>query len=189
MKIDSAIKEFTEKYDHEMIESIDGLTRELGYSANGYTMPVFAIKESVDAFVTFMEGYADYKIKHSDDKDAISQEKILEQTSEFIDKQCFAEKTITYPEVSSYVKEYIDSIKILSDTTNKVKAQMMDESVDPEYVGDVNSMIDEFTEKMQSKFYPVMEKMLWASGYNARRRLARAGKETANKSNPAPIFI
>ena len=189
MKIDSAIKEFTEKYDQEMLESIDRVSKELGYEVNGYTVPAFNLNEAVTSFVSFLEGYGDYKVKNINNEKAESQEKILEQTENFIKEGCFKEAAIKYPDIPDFIKGYVESIKILLDTTDKVKSYMSEADVNPTYVGDVNQMVDQFTEAMQDRFYPVMEKMLWASGYNARRALAKSGKAPEKKVSQNPIFI
>lgn len=189
MKIDSAIKEFVESYDSEMLESIDIMSKELRYSANRCKFPVFNLNESVSAFVIFLEGYGDYKIKHLNDENKIGRDEIMENTKKFIESECFKEAGILYPEIPNFIKSYTDAIKTLSETTDKVKSAMTSNEVDYESVGDVNEMVDCFTEKMQEKFHPIMEKMLWASGYNARRKLSMVGKTTSVKGNNEPIFI
>lgn len=189
MKIDSALKEFTEKYNSEMIESIDDVSKNFGYNISGYKMPVVNINESVNNFKIFMEGYLDYEKKYVGNYPT-PHERVVEQTNAFIESaELFKEEKIPYSEIPNYVKSYVEGIKTLSDMTDKVKEGLMECGTDIEYIGDVNSFVDKFTERMQESFYPVMDQILWASGYNARQRLSKAGTSTAATKNSTPVFI
>lgn len=188
MKIDKSLKEFTERYNKEMLESVDAMSKELGYRVNNYKMVATNINESVGDFKTFLEGYADYKIKELKEGTQLTQEKIMEQTKDFIDQTLFKEAAVPYPELPNFIRSYTEGIKTIIDTTNNVKRLMTEAGVDATYVGDVNTMVDQFSEKMDNQFHAVMEKVLWASGYNSRQRLSKA--ETAKrKDNQKPVFI
>lgn len=189
MKIDSALKEFTEKYNADMMSSIDKMSNELAYEANGYTFPLFNLKESVDSFIQFLEGYGKFHIDNNG-KLPVSQEHILEQTEKFIsdEKTMFIETAVKYKEIPEFITEYVNSIRKINDATNKVKSNMIIEGIDNKYIGDTNIIVESFTEKLQDKFYPVMEKMLWASGYTSSQRLANAGK-SAKTTETRPVFI
>lgn len=189
MKIDSALKEFTERYDREMIESIDDLSKNFGYNINKYTIPVVNINESVNKFKTFMEGYLDFEQKNVDNY-PVDHKTVVEQTNNFINSdELFNEEKLLYSELPEYVKSYVEAIKTVSDLTDSVKLGLMECGSDSDHVADVNSFVDAFTERMQTKFYPVMDQILWASGYNARQRLSKAGTSTAANPKSTPVFI
>lgn len=184
MIIEKAIREFTEKYNDEMIMSIDKLSKELGYKENGFTMNAVDIKESTDQFKTFIEGYADYQKKNIDNDKAESLEAIKEQTNKFIDKKLFNETKVPYPELPAFVESYINSINDMQAAMENVKYDMMVTGVNQDAIGLVNEFVDIFTEKMQGRFYPIMENVLWASGYKANERLSKDYNRTK-----APIFL
>lgn len=189
MKIDSALIEFTEKYSPAMLESIDKMSNELGYQANGYKMVLFNLTESVNAFSDFLKGYKDYQIKFVGQDLPLPQSEIFERTEKFINSEDnFKESAVKYHDLPAFIKSYVESIKIISDTTDMIKSEMTEAGVNPEYIGDTNQLVDQFTEKLQDEFYPVMEKMLWASGYNAGQRLANAGRAASTRKTE-PIFI
>lgn len=189
MKTDSAIKEFTEKYNREMIESIDSLSNRTGYKENKLTMPVVNLTEATHNFDVFMRGYADYKKKHIGDT-SLSNEEIFENTNAFINKpDMFTEDKVLIVNLPGYIQSYLESVDTISKTADDIKSDMTESGVDMESIGAVNGFVDSFVERMQEQFYPVMDRILWASGYNARQRLSKAGTSTAAKQNPTPIFI
>ena len=189
MKTDSAVKEFTEKYNREMLESIDELSNRRGYKENKLTMPVVNLTEATHKFDIFMRGYADYKKKHIDG-DSLSNDQIFENTNTFInDPGMFTEDAIMITNLPGYIKTYFESVNTIGSMADEIKNDMTESGVDLESVGAVNGFVDSFMERMQGKFYPVMDQILWASGYNARQRLSKAGTSTAATNNSKPVFI
>ena len=186
MKIDSAIKEFTEKYNQDMMQSIDDLSNNFGLNANRKTISVVNMKESVELFKEYLDGYKDYYISNPEQK--LSKEDVIDRTKKFVENGCFESVDIFYKEIPTFVSSYIEGINSLSEMTNNVKRVMTEANIDSEIIGDVNDIVDTFTESMQNNFYTIIEKMLWASGYNASQHLAKVGRETTTKSSK-PIFI
>lgn len=188
MKIDKSLKEFTERYNKEMLESIDAMSKELGYRVNNYNMVATNMSESVASFKEFLEDYGKHKIEELTKGATFTQEKIMERTNDFINQELFKEAAVPYSKLPEFVTSYIEGVKAIIETTDKVKRDMTEAGVDAEYVGDINEMVDRFSERMDESFNIVMEKMLWASGYNSRQRLSKAGT-AKKKDNQKPVFI
>ena len=186
MKIDSALKEFTEKYNQAMFEAVDDLSKNFGYNANGYKFICVNITESTEMFKKYLEGFCDYKIKATGEQP--TREQILAKTNEFIESNLFKDVAIPYKKLPEFIESYVTSIKEITETTDNIKSQLTEAGVDPEDIGEVNKYVDSFVEKMQESFYPVMDKIIWASGYNTRQRLS-ATYMKENKNNSKPIFI
>lgn len=187
MIIERAIKNFTENYNQEMMSSIDKMSKEIGYKANKYKLPAFNINESTNLFKVFIEGYADYKNKNVDNKDAVTQEEIKKNVTNYIESMLFKDQDILYTDIPKYIESYIESINTMYNVINDTKRSMMENSVDQDAIGDVNLFVDEFVERMESKFNPIMDKILWASGYNASQRLAKNSYK--DKDTDKPVFL
>lgn len=188
MKIDSAIQNFLEKYDAESMDSIDRVSGELGLRASGSTIPVFNIKESFDRFDEYLRGYGQYKIENIENPKASPQETIRENVASFINNHIFECAEIQYPKLPEFVQTYLEGISSLLETIDGVKHDMMVEGVDMEAVGDVNDFTDHFMDKLQEHFDPAMDRILWASGYNAHQRMMHPSNEDKEVSS-GPTFL
>lgn len=185
MIIDSAIKTFLEKYDREAIDSINNVSKDLGAIHNKYTIKGFNINEAFNKFQDYIKGYASYKIENINNPDASPQSAIIESVQRFIDTQLFEEKDLLYPELPTFVESYVNGIESLISTIEDVKHTMMESDIDGEYIGNVNEFADKFMIKLHESFDPVMDKILWASGYNSKRALSNAGKVKSEN----PVFL
>ena len=186
MKIDNAIKIFSEKYDRDAIESIDNISKEYGLLINESTIKTFNMCEAFDIFNKYLEGYASYKINNINNPEATSQDLIKESVEKFINTQIFKETSSKYNELPNFITGYIDGINSLCETIDNVKISMIDNGILDECVGDVNEFADMFIDKLHESFYPTMENILWASGYNSKKRLEY--NKDKIKSN-APVFL
>ena len=63
---------------------------------------------------------------------------------------------------------------------------MIDNDVDQEYIGDINEFADKFMDKFNESFDPTLDRILWASGYNSRKKLFENNNDTKPK---APVFL
>lgn len=186
MRIDSALKEFTEKYNQAMFEAVDELSNNFGYNANGYKMCCINITESTEMFEGYLVGYKDYVLKHPNEVPPHDQ--ILERTNEFIDQNLFKAQAVPYKELPKFIESYVSSIRKITEATESIKSIMEDANIDQEKIGNINAYVDSFIEKMQESFYPCMDKIIWASGYNTRQRLSGTYMKE-NKSKSKPIFV
>ena len=185
MKIDNAIKEFTEKYDRAAIESIDNLANDLGLKHAGYTIKLFNLKESFDQFATYLNQYAEYKIQYKNDDKASSQDVIKESTNVFMENELFKPVEMKYEELPGFVYSYIEGVNMLTETIDTVKSNMKDADIELEAVGDVNDFADNFMTRLYESFDTAMNKILWASGYNSNKKLMNPSKPLTNK----PVFL
>lgn len=179
MKIDSAIKLFSEKYDRAAIQSIDTISNDYALNISDSTIKVFNLIESFNIFNQYLKGYASYKIENVNNETASSQDTIKESVKKFIDTQIFKECDIKYPELPNFVMGYINGVNSINENINIIKAEMTDANVDGNDIGDLNEFADMFMDKLHESFDPSMDRILWASGYNANKRL----------NNPNPIKV
>lgn len=193
MKIDSALMAFTESYDREAIRSIDMISRDktLQMSMVGgkhMSLKLFNINESCGHFNDWLKGYASYKVNYNGKPEASSQEVIRESVTKMLESSTmFKEEDVTYPELPAFVEGYVNGVQTLLKTVDVVKSTMTENGVDPEAVGDVNDFCDQFMTKLDEAFHESMDKILWASGYNSRKKLF--GKRPVKKTTPKPVFI
>lgn len=192
MKIDSAIKEFLEKYDTEAIRSIDELAQDLSLTRQKAKMPAFNLQEGIDTFIEFLEGYANYKIENINNEKASPHEAIVEHTKLFISGKLFKETTetgedeeILIESIPKFVESYIKGIPNVISTIDKLKAAMLESGTDLESIAVINDFADDFMESLHERFDPVMDKILWASGYNSKIALRNA----VPKPKETPVFL
>lgn len=186
MKIDNAIKIFSEKYDRDAIQSIDNISNEYGLLINESTIKTFNMCEAFNIFNKYLEGYASYKIENINNPEATSQDLIKESVEKFINTQIFKETSSKYNELPNFITEYINGIESLCETVDNVKISMIDNDVLADYVGDVNEFTDIFIDKLHESFYPTMDRILWASGYNSKKRLEDNKDKVKTKT---PMFL
>lgn len=186
MKIDSAVRVFTEKYDTQAMRSIDEVSKEFGLNINGHNIKLFNMNESFDLFRRYLRGYSDYKINNIENEKASPHSAICEAVDRFIDTQLFHEKDIKYCDLPAFVKGYVEGVSQLLGDIDHLKEAMMEAGVDLDEVGSVNDFVDKFMESLDAAFDPAMDKILWASGYNAQKALY--GKKETPKV-PAVSFI
>lgn len=184
MYIDSAIKVFSEKYDRDAIQSIDKISRDYGLVIHEYTIKTFNIKESFDQFAKYLNGYARYLSENKNNENATSREGIRESVKKYIDTQIFEEVNTKYKDLPKFVTEYVNGINIINEAVNNAKRVMVDADVDQESIGDINEYCDMFMTKLHESFDPTMDRILWASGYNTKKKLSGNVKKEA-----APVFL
>lgn len=173
MILDNAIKIFTERIDREAISSIEEVSNELGLKVAGFTIKTFNINESFNKFATYLEQYGEYKATYKDNPKASPREVIHESTKTFMENDLFKIEEIKYDELPNFVSSYVEGCNHLLETVSKVQSSMRDCEIDMESIGDVCTFADMFMEKMDQMFYESMDKILWASGYNSKKALAK----------------
>lgn len=187
MIIDSAVKEFMEKYNREAIESIDKISENYGLNINNYKIKLFNLKESFDKFQQYIKGYASYKVENLNNEKASPQNAITERTHIFINDGIIEPKEFKYSELPSFVESYVNGINTLLETIDEVKELMTDGNVDQSAIGDINEYVDLFMTKINESFEPAMDKILWASGYNSRQALLN--KKRNKNIEKKPVFL
>ena len=187
MKIDSAIKNFTEKYDSEAISFIESMSNERGYQLNDHKLKTFNIEEAFNNFDSYLRGYANYKIKNIDNPNASTQETIKESVGKFIDGELFKESETLYRELPNFIIGYIDGVNKIMETVDSIKTEMYDAEVDQDAIGDINDFTDQFMDKLHESFDPTMDRILMASGYTSRQVLF--GTKKPQYTNNKPTFL
>jgi len=187
MKIDSALRAFTESYDREAIESIDTISKDLGLTNNRMGLQLFNLQESCQHFNDWLKGYASYKVNWKGKPEESSQEVIRESASKMMDSSgMFKEQKVLYADLPKFVQGYVEGIQTLLETVDLVKTTMTEGGVDPEAVGDVNDFCDNFMTKFDEAFHSSMDKILWASGYKSKKNLFRP---RSAKKTEKPVFL
>jgi len=186
MKIDNALKLFSEKYNKMAIQSIEEISNEFGlnYHKKGHrnTIKGFTIKEGFDSFLEFITGYVQHQIDNKDVPRGLDE--IKTRTKSYINEKCFKECDLLYSEIPSFVESYVTGIKSLIEFADGAKKQMIEANLGDDDIGSINEFMDEFVDKLNESFDPAMNKILWASGYNSKIKLAMA-KEKKLK----PVFL
>jgi hypothetical protein len=183
MRLDSALKIFLEKYDELAVASIDDISNDISLTGNKKYIKGFNITESFDKFIEFIDGYTKYKIENMDNSEASSHDNVVNHTNNFIDSKLFNECNILYVDLPIVIKGYISGIKQLTEMVDTVKGHMIEHGVDDNSISSVNNFTDTFLEKFHSYYDPMMENVLWATGYNTKIRLSKRNKKEV------PIFV
>ena len=188
MKLDRELLSFTEKYDKGFMEAVDDLANDFGVGVRKLGFTGFNLVESFDTFSQYLEGYADYKTKHIGNEKATPQDQIRESVALFIKDHIFKEAPVAYTEIPGMLKGYMEGCNKLIATVESVKSRMMESGVDQSDIGDVNTFADQFIDRFHESFDPMMDNLMWASGYRNRRDLInRSTRKTSN--TPAPVFL
>ena len=185
MKIDTALREFTESYDREAMASLDQVSRDRSLVKTKSTIAAFNLNECFNRFRDYIGGYAEYMIKNLNDPKRSTREEIHEAVDRFIGEGLVESVDIPYTEIPAFVQRYASGIAEVIEAVDRAKSSMMEHAVDADAVGDVNDFTDKFMDKLSESFTPTMDRFLWASGYNSRKVLF--GKPA--KKEPAPVFI
>lgn len=185
MKLDNAIKIFIERYNRDIIQSIDNISKDYALNISDSKIKVFNLNESFNIFNEYIKGYASYKIENVNNPNASSQDTIKESVKKFIDNNIFKEECIKYSELPSFITGYANGINLLNETVDNIKRDMADSDVDQEHIGDINEFCDMFIDKFHESFDPAMDKILWASGYNSRKKIF----ENNDNKLKAPVFL
>lgn len=184
MLVDTAIRNFTEKYNAEAMQSIDNISKEFGLNIHNYTIKVFNINEAFESFNSFLRGYCQYRISYNESTEASSVETVQNDLGNNLSK-FFEDRDIRYRELPKFVSSYVEGVDSLIKTVNQVKSDLMENDIGYEYVAAVNELTDTFFAKLQESFDSSMDRILWASGYNAHQRLAKRDYKVSSR----PIFL
>lgn len=183
MKIDNAIKEFLEKYNRGMMDSINELANEWGLNIKDYKITLFNINEAFDRFNEYVNKCCKYIIEESNNKNSSPYKVIYEAGMGYIDTQLFEDTENKYNEIPKFIESYISGINNTIKNINECISNLKSEDIDPQYIGMITEYTDKFIDEMNNRFHPMMEKFLNMSGYNTNEVLK--GNSTKNK----PVFL
>ena len=185
MKIDSALKVFSESYDRDAIQSIQNISEDFGLIIQKSTIKSFNLNEAFDEFQDFLTKYGKYKVENVNNEKATPQAMICERVETNIREELFKESKMLYNEIPAFIESYISGINNLTATMDSVKQKMYESGVDADSIGDVNKFVDGFIERLDESFKPTMDRLLWASGYNSRKALSKSN----HKPETAAVFL
>ena len=182
MKLDKAIKNFTEKYDRTAMQYIEKVSSEFGLVYNKQSIPAFNMSEAFNKFEEYIEGYSDYKIRLMSDDTLknLPYEEITETTKKWCES-VFKDSELAYNDIPTFIESYINGVNSLIGVIESNKKQLMEEDVNSKDIGAINEYADIFMDALDSKFESVMDKILMASGYTSTQRLN--GKVEAPKKD------
>jgi hypothetical protein len=185
MKLDSAIKSFTEKYDKEAIQSIEDISKEFGLVVNGITIKEgFNLQESFELFTEFLNNYCDYKIKHPKEDENNPNEKLIQRIEESIKNDLFVKCDVKYSDLPIFVEEYINGINTLISNIDSIKQKFIENDIDQNYITTINECVDLFINEFNKYYDPFMDRVLKASGYHSKKILFNK-----NKQKMKPVFL
>ena len=139
-------------------------------------------EELGSSFINFLQYCIDESA--SSKLEVTPQKKIVEHLEKFIDG-LFKEDETLIQDIPSFVEHYVSGIPKVISTVDEVKAELLEAGVDHQSIGDINGIVDNFMEKLHESFDPTMDKILWATGYNADVRLRNA----VPKKKEKPVFL
>lgn len=176
MLIDDAVKTFLEKYDREAIVSISELSNDRGLKLHDYKIDLFDLNESFNWFDKMLEQWGVYQVRCLTEKTNTTPEKVQNDLNDLMDKQLIKSKDIKVQDFASFVESYLVGLKKLSSKIGEVKHTLLLNKVANENVGTLDEFADRFLEKVQTEFDKSMDRLLWASGYNAKKKLHSSKK-------------
>lgn len=182
MKIDSAIKGFYEKYNRDMIMSIDSVSKDHSLVLTEAKMKLSNIQESFEMFNQYLKGYAGYVVENKNNPKASPQDVIRETVDKFISNELFKESEVKYPDLPKFVQSYVEGINTILETVDTIKSYLTEADVQTESISDVNDFVDKFIDRLNESFDSDMNKILWASGYNSSQRIF------GNHKKERPVF-
>lgn len=180
MKLDRAIKDFTEKYDKEAMQYIERVSSEFGLVYHKQSIPAFNMTTAIDKFAEYLEGYADYKIRMFNEKKGekqLTEEEITNTTKKWCEnvfntKEVTENSQLYYDKIPSFIESYANGVQKLITAVEANKSRMLTEGVDVSSIGIINEYADMFMDQLHVHFDAVMEKVLMASGYTSAQRIS-----------------
>ena len=172
MLIDDAVKTFLEKYDREAIVSITELSNERGLKLHGYKMDLFDLKESFNWFEKMLDQWTVYQVRALTEKTNTTPEKVQSDLTELMEQELIKPKDIKVQDFASFVESYLTGLKKISNKITDVKENLLSYKVAPQNIGTLDTFADKFLESVQKEFDKSMDRLLWASGYNAKKKLS-----------------
>ena len=168
MIIDTAVKDFLEKYDREAMVSIDKFSSDETLIKNRYKVNLFNITESFKRVNQLINNWENYNLSKVSDSKTYTFQEAAKDVSNLINTDLIKDQDYFVQDVSSFVESYLTGVKELSSTIDKVKTNLIKNNVQGEKIGIINQFADTFMEKVNAEFYKKMDSILWETGYNSR---------------------
>lgn len=178
MRIDNVISEFCEKYDRDAMKSIEDISSEIGLVQNNITIKGFDMNEAFKAYTAYLKGYAEFmelaSVEGSNEAKTMensSKEEVVKSFDKYINSNVIIEEALTYDKLPKFISSFIEGVTTLNEDVNRIKEAMFEADVPKETIGSINDFTDKFIDKVVESMDPVMNEILWASGYNSKKKL------------------
>ena len=183
MRLDDALQHFTESYSREAIQSIQDMSEKPYYKSKIEKFNVFNINESFSEFTTFLEAYKKYKIDTLTVPPTLGRETLLEGSHRRIKNEIIKKDKIMYKNIPLFIESYLTGLTKLNESIDSIKNQMLEAGVNNDSIGDINDFTDTFINRLNESFEPILEKVLWESGYYPNKALETPTKIKKEKVN------
>ena len=176
---------FFERYSPEAIRSIDRMSGDLTLQMSKFK--AFTFDDGSSKFLEYVDGYADYKMERVEETDKRYQtnEAILEHTKSFVRDDLIRETKLPFKQASTFVENVLKHLGSLPGKAEEVQTRLMEAGLDNESVGTVIEIVDDYATYLYESVCPVIDRLLWASGYNSAQRF----KPGQTKLTPSADFI
>ena len=187
MKIDSMLSTFVETYSKDAVERIDKMQYNFGANYKRYTIDLSNIGESCNTFATWINGYAAYCVEQTN-KGQNPTPVVMNEAFDKLMKHdsMLHERPYKYTEIPTFISGYMEGVNTIIKSINEAKSLMMENDVDYQLIGNIDTYADTFTDALKESFDPGMEKLLWASGYKSYQILC--GKDKS-KDVKKPVIV
>ena len=186
MRIDNVINEFCEKYDRDAMKSIEDISSEIGLVQNNITIKGFNMNEAFKSYTAYLKGYAEFMelaavegSKEAKTMEKSSYDEVAKSFDKYIDTKVINEEALTYDKLPQFISSFIEGVRALNEDVKTIKDCMFEADVPNELIGNVNDYTDKFIDKVVESMDPVMNEILWASGYNSKKKLFTEKKKNA----------
>jgi len=180
MYLNESIKCLFNKYDKAAFESLDELSNNQAYKIKELFTEGVNLNEAFETFNTYIEGYIQYKLQSVENpsEKIMPLKTITENAHYLVDNKLFFNSRILYTDVKNYIESYMNGVNKVMKTIDDGKVKLFEANIDNESIGALDEFSEYFIDKLNDKFYPFIEKMLWASGYTGKKKM----QELINKS-------
>lgn len=187
MRIDNVIKEFCEKYDRDAMKSIEDISTEIGLIQNNITIKGFNMNEAFKSYTAYLKGYAEFMelaavegSKEAKTMEKSSKEEVAKSFDKYINTKVINEEALTYDKLPQFISSFVEGVRTLTKDVDTIKDAMFEAEVPNEVIGSVNDYTDKFIDKLVESMDPVMNEILWASGYHSKKKLFTEKKKSSS---------
>ncbi len=114
MRVDTALREFAERYDRDAMMHIERLANDRSFEFGNRKFNVFNLKEGFEKFTEFMDGYAQYRVENLNNAEASPMSVICENVAIPYIGKLFEDVEIPYHELTSFVQSYWQCLYLLN---------------------------------------------------------------------------
>ena len=164
------IRTFMEKYNADMMESIDMFASERGIQLTNPSFKGIDIDQSFQEFTNFLTEYATNLSKND-----VSKKMTIEGIKNNFNQatnHSFAEKVdVHYKDMPSIITSYLEHMDDVETNLAEAKSVLLEHCVSPEYIGVLDELWENYNEHLTPLFYEMVDHTIMSSGYYTKQRL------------------